>query len=172
MLLILTRLGFVTRELLLTPLQFGVPNSRLRYYLLATARPAGAFSEDSERILRHIPGYPADWDDAKSSAAAPETVENKVRSVRDYLDRKDTQTAYAVPERVLIKWGRLFDIVLPSATRTCCFIRGLSTWLTNLHWQLTLGTGYTQLVERAGSILQENEELDVSVRNGSRMFSF
>ncbi|KAH9981611.1 S-adenosyl-L-methionine-dependent methyltransferase [Russula compacta] len=148
MLLILTRLGFVTRELLLTPLQFGVPNSRLRYYLLAAARPAGAFftsSVDSERILRHIPGYPADWDDARSSASASETIENKVRPVRDYLDRKDTQTAYAVPERVLIKWGRLFDIVLPSATRTCCFIRG-----------------YTQLVERAGSILQENEELDTT----------
>jgi tRNA (cytosine38-C5)-methyltransferase len=126
-LLILTRLGFVTRELLLTPLQFGVPNSRLRYYLLAATRAAGAFftsSADSERILRHIPGYPADWGDARSSASASETIENKVWSVRDYLDKKDTQTVYAVPERVLMKWGRLFDIVLPSATRTCCFIRG------------------------------------------------
>jgi hypothetical protein len=46
-----------------------------------------------------------------------------VQPLRDYLD-KDAQTAPAVSDRVLLKWGRLFDIVLPSATRTCCFTRG------------------------------------------------
>ena len=51
-------------------------------------------------------------------------VEKAARPLRDYLDRKDAQMAHAVPERVLLKWGRLFDIVLPSATRTCCFTRG------------------------------------------------
>jgi len=52
---------------------------------------------------------------------------------------------FPIPEKVLIKWGRLFDIVKPSSRRTCCFTRG-----------------YTQLVERAGSVLQENEFEDVS----------
>jgi tRNA (cytosine38-C5)-methyltransferase len=113
----------------LTPLQFGVPNSRLRYYLLAArplARPSGAFvhSTDSVRILRHIPGHGADWCDARSSAAASETTENDVRPLRDYLDTASARIKHAVPERVLAKWGRLFDIVLPSATRTCCFTRG------------------------------------------------
>jgi tRNA (cytosine38-C5)-methyltransferase len=127
---ILAKLGFVTRELLLTPLQFGVPNSRLRYYLLAARRPSDAFlsSVDSGQILRHIPGHGAEWSDARlsssSSAAGSETVENNVRALRDYLDRTDNQLAYPVPERVLMKWGRLFDIVLPSAMRTCCFTRG------------------------------------------------
>ena len=51
-------------------------------------------------------------------------VENNVRPLRDYLDGTDNQLTYPVPERVLMKWGRLFDIVLPSATRTCCFTRG------------------------------------------------
>jgi tRNA (cytosine38-C5)-methyltransferase len=122
----LVKLGFVTREFLLTPLQFGVPNSRLRYYLLA-ARPSGAFlsSVASDRILRHIPGYDTEWSDARSSSSAgSEMTENKVRSLREYLDRKESKDAYAVPEHVLMKWGRLFDIVLPSATRTCCFTRG------------------------------------------------
>ena len=126
MLVTLVKLGFVTREFLLTPLQFGVPNSRLRYYLLA-ASPSGAFlsSVTSDRILRHIPGHDTEWSDARSSTSAgPGTTENKVRPLCEYLDRKDTQGAYAVPERVLMKWGRLFDIVLPSATRTCCFTRG------------------------------------------------
>ncbi|KAN0121349.1 cytosine-5--methyltransferase [Russula decolorans] len=151
---ILAKLGFATRELLLTPLQFGVPNSRLRYYLLAARRPSDAFfsSVDSGRILRHFPGHhDTKWSDARlsssssSSAAGSETVENNVRPLRDYLDRTDSQLAYPVPDRVLMKWGRLFDIVLPSAMRTCCFTRG-----------------YTRLVERAGSILQESEEFDTT----------
>lgn len=81
---------------------------------------------DADRILRHIPGRGDDWNDARTSAAAPETTEDKVQSpsLRDYLDRKGAQTGHAVPERVLMKWGRLFDIVLPSAARTCCFTRG------------------------------------------------
>ncbi|KAH9036647.1 S-adenosyl-L-methionine-dependent methyltransferase [Lactarius pseudohatsudake] len=144
---VLTKLGFATRELLLTPLQFSVPNSRLRYYLLASCT-SGAFGSSvypPDRILRHIPGRAANWEDTRASGAS-DTVGNWVRPLRDYLDRENAVTANTVPDRVLIKWGRLFDIVSPCATRTCCFTRG-----------------YMQLVERAGSILQENEELDVSI---------
>jgi len=122
---ILTKLGFATCELLLTPLQFGVPNSRLRYYLLAS-RASGAFGSSiysPDRILRHVPGHAANWEDTRASGA-PDTVGNWVRPLRDHLDREKAVTAHAVPDRVLIKWGRLFDIVLPSATRTCCFTRG------------------------------------------------
>ena len=118
-------LGFATRELLLTPLQFGVPNSRLRYYLVAS-RAKGAFEPSvypPERILRHIPGRAANWEDTRASGA-PDTVGNWVRRLRDYLDRETAATVNTVPDRVLMKWGRLFDIVLPSATRTCCFTRG------------------------------------------------
>ena len=126
MLDVLTKLGFATRELLLTPLQFSVPNSRLRYYLLAS-RTKGGFESSGdppERILRHVPGDPANWEDTRASGY-PDTVGNWVRPLRDYLDREKPATAHTVPDRVLIKWGRLFDIVLPSATRTCCFTRGL-----------------------------------------------
>ena len=126
MLDVLKKMGFATRELLLTPLQFGVPNSRLRYYLLAS-RTEGAFESSvypPERILRHVPVHAADWDTRASDA--PDTVGKRVRPLRDYLNIENAATAHAVPDRVLIKWGRLFDIVLPSATRTCCFTRGHS----------------------------------------------
>ncbi|KAF9255741.1 hypothetical protein L218DRAFT_306185 [Marasmius fiardii PR-910] len=79
-----------------------------------------------------------------------------VPEVRVYLDKPEVigegrggkgqgWHPHAVPGRVLRKWGRLFDIVLPSSRRTCCFTRG-----------------YTQLVERAGSIIQMNEDLDTT----------
>ncbi|KAI0297504.1 S-adenosyl-L-methionine-dependent methyltransferase [Multifurca ochricompacta] len=153
---VLTKLGFTTDEFLLTPLQLGVPNSRLRYYLLASRASAALITPmHSDRILRHIPGRGMDWDwENACSLAAPETAENKVQPLRDYLDGHDALTAHAVPDRVLTKWGRLFDIVLPSAARTCCFTRG-----------------YTQLVERTGSILQENEELDTTVTFDKFLFA-
>ncbi|KIM44473.1 hypothetical protein M413DRAFT_67504 [Hebeloma cylindrosporum] len=122
----LRSIGYKTLELLLTPLQFGVPNSRLRYYLLAKREPL------------HFQDVTISGDERLSDPAATHTI-------ADYLDDLECFTEYAVPDRVLEKWGRLFDIVRPSSDRTCCFTRG-----------------YTQLVERAGSILQENEDLDVS----------
>ncbi|KIO07356.1 hypothetical protein M404DRAFT_408898 [Pisolithus tinctorius Marx 270] len=110
----LKRLGYEIAEFNLTPLQFGIPNSRLRYYLLAKLSHLKFLGCDDSRlnILDHIP----------------------------------SQHPVMVSDRVLEKWGRLFDIVLPSGTRSCCFTRG-----------------YTQLVERAGSILQMNEQLDTTM---------
>ncbi|KAH9172832.1 S-adenosyl-L-methionine-dependent methyltransferase [Lactarius sanguifluus] len=160
---VLTNLGFATRELLLTPLQFSIPNSRLRYYLLASCA-SGAFGSSvypSDRILRHIPGRAANWEDTRASGAS-DSVGNWVRPLRDYLDRENAVTANTVPDRVLIKWGRLFDIVSPCATRTCCFTRGHLLVIVLLFPISDEETGYTQLVERAGSILQENEELDTT----------
>ncbi|KAI0028081.1 S-adenosyl-L-methionine-dependent methyltransferase [Vararia minispora EC-137] len=138
----LYRLGYHTTELLLTPLQFGIPNSRLRYYLIARFAPFPATSSISP--LRHIPGRGADWVDPRYGTSE-EQAQTPVNALSAYLDDGNVLGEYAVPGRVLEKWGRLFDIVLPSARRTCCFTRG-----------------YTQLVERAGSILQENEALNTT----------
>ncbi|KAF5316231.1 hypothetical protein D9619_006256 [Psilocybe cf. subviscida] len=143
----LRALGYETLELLLTPLQFGIPNSRLRYYLLAKKAPL-RFSDIpsgySGEVWRQIPGQGLAWTDPRldERGAASDDV---VRELREYLDKDDQEGQYDVPDKVLQKWGRLFDIVKPSSRRTCCFTRG-----------------YTQLVERAGSILQENEELDTT----------
>ncbi|KAI4520074.1 S-adenosyl-L-methionine-dependent methyltransferase [Schizophyllum commune Loenen D] len=122
MLSILHGLGYHCAEFLLTPLQFGIPNSRLRYYLLARKCPFPFISsEPAASILRYIPGH----------GSGP------------WIDPRSMAEKYAIPDKVLIKWGWLFDIVYPSDRRTCCFTRG-----------------YTKLVERAGSILQMNEDMN------------
>ncbi|KAG1845114.1 S-adenosyl-L-methionine-dependent methyltransferase [Suillus subalutaceus] len=132
----LQRLGYVVAEFLLTPVQFGIPNSRLRYYLLAKLSPlrfSGLYESHFDRIHETIPGTALDV---------------PVHSLREYLDPAHEDGIFlrhSIPDRVLSKWGRLFDIVLPSGRRTCCFTRG-----------------YTRLVERAGSILQVNEDLDTT----------
>ncbi|EIW86233.1 S-adenosyl-L-methionine-dependent methyltransferase [Coniophora puteana RWD-64-598 SS2] len=167
----LVRLGYTTSEFLLTPMQFGIPNSRLRYYLLAKASPlkfaglpapnlarkrndAGVEVEasSSPAVLTYIPGQGDPWIDDRLSPAAvddPKVSDSQLPGgeLASYLDKltDNEYETYKIPDKVLSKWGRLFDIVLPSARRTCCFTRG-----------------YTQLVERAGSILQMNEEMDTT----------
>ncbi|KAI6137030.1 S-adenosyl-L-methionine-dependent methyltransferase [Pisolithus sp. B1] len=132
----LKQLGYNVAEFNLTPLQFGIPNSRLRYYLLAKLSRLRfpGYDESRSNILDYIPSQ------CPEMSVAP-------RCLNQYLDELDDESlaSFKVSDRVLEKWGRLFDIVLPSGTRSCCFTRG-----------------YTQLVERAGSILQMSEQLDTT----------
>ncbi|KAM6497854.1 S-adenosyl-L-methionine-dependent methyltransferase [Amanita muscaria] len=144
----LRSLDYATLEILLTPLQFGIPNSRLRYYLLAKRRPFRfAHADDIQgKVWRTIPGQCGDDNNANKFELHSETSTSLVREIKNYLEHDlDDSHLYGVPDKVLKKWGTLFDIVLPSSKRTCCFTRG-----------------YTHLVERAGSIIQTNEDLDTT----------
>jgi tRNA (cytosine38-C5)-methyltransferase len=123
----LSQLGYNLLEFLLTPLSFGIPNSRLRYYLLARLEPLSPPTGTSTtEISRYIPGRETTWvDDGDRSGMVHGT-----RTVRDYLDHEGSNLDdCTIPPRVLEKWGRLFDIVLPASYRTCCFTRGL--WINN-----------------------------------------
>ncbi|KAH9949520.1 S-adenosyl-L-methionine-dependent methyltransferase [Amylocystis lapponica] len=146
----LKSLGYATLELLLTPLQFGIPNSRLRYYLLAKVKPLSFTDTDrgQERVWRHIPGRGHDWVDPRQNGDyTPPDDKLVVAEIRDFLDPEVAgMHPHAVPDHILEKRGRLFDIVLPSARRSCCFTRG-----------------YVRLAERTGSVLQINESLDTTV---------
>lgn len=121
----LRSIGYITLELLLNPLQFGIPNSRLRYYLLAKRSPLKFHhvpSDKVDEVWRQIPGSGNKWTDprleAPSSSSNPD-----VQEIKAFLD-VEPQDDCAISEKVLSKWGRLFDIVTPSSQRTCCFTRG------------------------------------------------
>lgn len=118
----LRSLGYTTAEFLLTPLQFGIPNSRLRYYLLAKKEPSRFPDAVEDAVKRHIPSLGGDWVDPRTNDDLDDR--SHVPELRSYLDANVLHDDYRIPDRVLEKWGRLFDIVLPSARRTCCFTRG------------------------------------------------
>jgi tRNA (cytosine38-C5)-methyltransferase len=143
----LENLGYSVMELLLTPLQFGIPNSRLRYYLLAkNSGLTFRYEDDSKQVRKHIPGRGPDWIDPRD-AHSTEAVRDTSLTVHDFLlpgveSNIGTTSAKSlpyIPDRVLEKWGRLFDIVLPSSTRTCCFTRGTLFRVCNQDM-----TGWTQ----------------------------
>ncbi|KAG8963991.1 hypothetical protein FRC03_002329 [Tulasnella sp. 419] len=150
----LTSLRYNITELLLTPLQFGIPNSRLRYYCLATfdETQAGCPMGTDDIITEPLTSIPSrdthilSNEDHVNNESTSTTIDSL--PLQEYLDpnwEKVDQHPQAIPKRVLKKWGRLFDIVKPGDRRSCCFTRG-----------------YTQMVERTGSILQLNQELDTT----------
>jgi tRNA (cytosine38-C5)-methyltransferase len=50
---------FVTQEFLLNPMQFGIPNSRLRYYLLGKRAPLKfCFKSQSELVSIYLATFP------------------------------------------------------------------------------------------------------------------
>ncbi|KAF5382814.1 hypothetical protein D9757_007279 [Collybiopsis confluens] len=146
-------LGYTTAEFLLTPLQFSIPNSRLRYYLLAKTAPF-AFPPSIQPgvTYRSIPldgGQSNSWVDPREDPGSGSLDDaDTTLPIRHYLDSDLNDNGphpHSVPDKVLEKWGRLFDIALPFDKRTCCFTRG-----------------YTRLVARAGSIIQMNQSLDTT----------
>jgi len=136
----LRSIGYTTLELLLTPLQFGIPNSRLRYYLLAKRTPLHFLhvpSNKQDEVWRQIPGQESAWLDSRlqEHVGVNSSPDNNVPKIRDYLDNP-SEGKFTVPDKVLEKWGRLFDIVTPSSQRTCCFTRGMDTQYDSLHWHI------------------------------------
>ncbi|RKP06541.1 S-adenosyl-L-methionine-dependent methyltransferase [Thamnocephalis sphaerospora] len=156
----LERMGYAFREFLLTPLQFGVPNARLRYYLVAKRKPLKFLDDEQEAcadaatsgcppVQHTLPGTRAQTDSLLLSNL--ETQEARtltdVREISEYLQLDDPQveSSYAIEQKTLDKHGWLFDIVKPTSRRSCCFTKG-----------------YGHHVRGTGSIVQLNADVDTA----------
>ena len=93
-------------EFLLNSNSLGIPNSRLRYYLLARKTP---FPELLQSSVFHseIPGL-------EEIPEAP--------LICTFLE--DDPQGYELSEKVLSRWGWVLDLVAPGDTRSCCFTKG------------------------------------------------
>ncbi|XP_072045695.1 tRNA (cytosine(38)-C(5))-methyltransferase-like [Amphiura filiformis] len=221
----LEKCNYTYEEFLLSPVHLGIPNQRLRYFLLAKKRPlqfASTFSlapnhilqtyhinsngeqklkhdisedafskrlletesskcensshrtehvstdcgdtshcssalrnsneqhneEDGEKTCReslHIDAVRPEIDGLECASASIEsrTCSSFVlnSTIKDYLQELDDDdiTKYALPDKVLVRYGRLMDIVTSSDERTMCFTKG-----------------YGHKAEGTGSVLQSN----------------
>ncbi|KAK6643181.1 hypothetical protein RUM43_004684 [Polyplax serrata] len=128
---ILVNNDFIYQEFLLTPTQFGIPNSRLRYYLLAKRKPLFFCFKTENCIIEKLPTLNKDIDF--------EIVKPK----KDYEvygcdddDDDDSRICFTigsiinedggnkVPDKILEKYGTLFDIVTSESKKSCCFTKG------------------------------------------------
>ncbi|XP_076027539.1 tRNA (cytosine(38)-C(5))-methyltransferase isoform X2 [Genypterus blacodes] len=158
--------GYTHQELMISPTSVGIPNSRLRYFLLAKLSTEPFKFQMSSEVLDGFP-LPAD-------ASCPATVlhpdpcpqeeevdgrpvlykletsvdvqrklhQNRdlsVTQIQDFLEVNSEvdMKNFLLPTKTLLRYALLLDIVTPSCRRSVCFTKG-----------------YGRYVEGTGSVLQ------------------
>lgn len=125
----LERCGYVYKELILSPCQFGIPNSRHRYYLLAKKKDlkfcfkqASLENDLSPELLRLLPK-------SKHSLLAEKNGKKNPKSGRicytlDNILEDIEESKYLVPSKLLRKRAWVLDIRTFESNGSCCFTKG------------------------------------------------
>lgn len=160
------------QEFLISPSSLGIPNSRLRYFLIAK-RPPGSFSfPSSAEIMEGFPmsespdSLPVPHNHPTSSECEREKsgaiifkleterdLERKriqdsqesVRRLQDFLQEdEEDMDQYLLSSKTLLRYALLMDVVQPSSRRSVCFTKG-----------------YGHYVEGTGSVLQSCVDVEL-----------
>lgn len=158
------------QEFLISPTSLGIPNSRLRYFLIAKRAPETFSFPVSTEIIEGFPmsestdGLSVPHDHPTSSASEREKTimfkleteedlerkrkQNSRESVRRLLDflqeEEEDMEPYLLPPKTLLRYALVMDIVQPSSRRSVCFTKG-----------------YGHYVEGTGSVLQSCMDVDL-----------
>ncbi|KAF7989364.1 hypothetical protein HCN44_008038 [Aphidius gifuensis] len=112
--------SFNYKELILSPCQFGVPNSRRRYYLLAKRKGLKFIFNDSS-LVDNIP--------QQIQEILPRKFTNDM-TLKDFisLDDLSDENMYLIPENTLEKRFNVLDIRSPDSKGSCCFTKAYPTY--------------------------------------------
>ncbi|KAJ8682042.1 hypothetical protein QAD02_017834 [Eretmocerus hayati] len=120
---------FNYKEFILSPHQFGIPNSRHRYYLIAKKKGLNFIFSDSslatsipEDVRKLLPQKMNKFSSAINSAALPTFDSMNCFPIKHYLE-DNVDSKYLIPISFLIKRGNLLDIRTPDSTGSCCFTK-------------------------------------------------
>ncbi|KAK5849713.1 hypothetical protein PBY51_014025 [Eleginops maclovinus] len=158
--------GYTFQEVMVSPTSVGIPNSRLRYFLIARISTEN-LSIQSSKILDAFP-YPAEQPTVLSPGTdtcqpEEEVQEGRVlykletttdaqrkmsqnndmslRLIQDFLEPQIDMEQYLLSPKTLLRYALLLDIVRPTCRRSVCFTKG-----------------YGRYVEGTGSVLQGSVE--------------
>nr|AVY91726.1 DNA methylase [Saccharum hybrid cultivar SP80-3280] len=150
---VLSSLNFNTQEFILSPLQFGVPYSRSRYFCLAKREPMRFRNALVNNKLLQTPmclSLTLNSTSQGSDHQTEEELEPVCKPIKDFLvkeadggTRNDSILQdYMVPVNLIERWGNAMDIVYPESKRCCCFTKS-----------------YYRYVKGTGSLLATSENL-------------
>lgn len=145
----LDQLGYHVREFLLSPKQIGIPNSRLRYYLIARLTSDFSFTHLNESIIQSLSHVELDARCSKCQLIPVpelgdryrESIQCENRSLESFLC-EEVDANFFLNEKQL-KYTQGMDIVQSSSCNTCCFTKG-----------------YSHLLLGSGSVLQTVQHLN------------
>ncbi|KAG9151423.1 hypothetical protein Leryth_020983 [Lithospermum erythrorhizon] len=148
---LLTILGennFVTQEFILSPMQFGLPYSRPRYFCLAKRKPLSFVkSVYNNQILATPAPLVADDENAVSNQSEELKARynewpQECQPISKFLQFNHSGNGtsvdssldmFTVPSALIERWGSAMDIVFPDSKRCCCF--------TKSYYRYVKGTG-------------------------------
>lgn len=164
---VLERCGMEYQEFLLSPSQFGIPNSRLRYYLCAKLKsesgfvvppsPTGKPITDLRNVLQsahlvketlsctaHEPykETPPSHKDVCHAECSPLPLSHFCQN----LSEKESEN-YLLPLKTVAKYISAMDVVTMTDNHSCCFTKA-----------------YGHYIVGTGSILQQNMEISLETR--------
>ncbi|KAK8767132.1 hypothetical protein V5799_006086 [Amblyomma americanum] len=119
--------GYHVHRYLLSPTQFGVPNSRLRFYCLAKLRPA-LFRDCCQDENGICSGTCSEKPPIGSQGTGPPQCLSEFLHLTDRQELTDG-ASYLLPDKVLSRFSLILDIVEPSSTNTCCFTKGYGHYI-------------------------------------------
>ncbi|OQV21373.1 putative tRNA (cytosine-5-)-methyltransferase [Hypsibius exemplaris] len=119
---VLRKQGYRFKEYLLSPIHFGIPNSRLRYYLTAWRDPA-----DKSELPKELPPDELSEDSVKTVIDAGTNYSEL--DLRQFLHHSveiehSTPPSLLIPLDILAKYLMVLDIKFPTSTTTNCFTSG------------------------------------------------
>lgn len=130
--------GYNYQEFHLTPDQFGIPNSRLRYFFVASTSRS---FPDEGKVISYIPN--------NVHFIEPQEPYNLSNILEESVEE------YYVSETTLSKESAMcFDIVFPTSNRSCCFTKNYSRFI--------MGTG--SVIQMEDPSIKPNKELS-SLKN-------
>eukprot|EP01125_Pyxidicula_operculata_P019108 TRINITY_DN689_c7_g1_i1.p1 TRINITY_DN689_c7_g1~~TRINITY_DN689_c7_g1_i1.p1 ORF type:complete len:387 (-),score=85.16 TRINITY_DN689_c7_g1_i1:2-1138(-) len=126
--------GYNFQEFHLTPTQFGIPNSRMRYYFLAKLNENFSSPENNGKLLQFIPFSEYfqcnnDNNDNNNNNTIWADGSNIVpkynpKLLADYCEPLMSVEEYLVPEEIVRKMGRVMDLVdIQKDNHSCCFTK-------------------------------------------------
>ncbi|XP_056869773.1 tRNA (cytosine(38)-C(5))-methyltransferase isoform X4 [Takifugu flavidus] len=123
---------YTVQEMMVSPTHVGIPNSRLRYYLMAkrSAQQKSDAQTGQEAPVSFHPTF---------QNLSPTTDELQELQIQAFLEPQEDvhEPQHLLPPKTLLRYAQLLDIVRPSCRRSVCFTKG-----------------YRKYVEGTGSVLQ------------------
>ncbi|KAI3822429.1 hypothetical protein L1987_10019 [Smallanthus sonchifolius] len=150
MIQILEESQFVTQEFVLSPLQFGVPYSRPRYFCLAKRKPSSFCNPEFNGQLIFVPkplfGHKESTliSENDQLISTSNDMQQTCLPIEIFLEFgncmnqntfsiEGSLSQYFVPSSLIERWGSAMDIVYPDSKRCCCF--------TKSYYRYVKGTG-------------------------------
>jgi len=126
--------GFAYRELILSPCQFGIPNSRHRYYLLAKKNDLKFCFKQPSLENNLLPKLFELLPKSKHLVLAEKTGKINLKSGRlcytlDNILENIEESKYLVPSKLLHKRAWVLDIRTSESNGSCCFTKGYGHYI-------------------------------------------